>query len=48
MNPIFLIDFYKAGHIFQYPKGVSQVWSNWTPRSTRIVGKHRVVNAGLT
>ncbi len=48
MNPIFLIDFYKAGHISQYPKGVTQIWSNWTPRTTRVEGKHRVVNAGLT
>lgn len=48
MNPIFYIDFYKIGHIHQYKKGISQVWANWTPRSTRVEGKHRVVNAGLT
>lgn len=48
MNPIFFIDFYKAGHIDQYPPDTTQVWSNWTPRSTRVEGKHRVVNAGLT
>lgn len=48
MNPIFYIDFYKVGHVSQYPSDVTQVWSNWTPRSTRVPNKHRVVNAGLT
>ncbi len=48
MNPIFFVDFYKFGHKFQYPAGTTQVWSNWTPRSTRVIGKHRAVNFGLT
>ena len=48
MNPIFAIDFYKAGHISQYPEGVTQIWSNWTPRTTRVPGQGRVVNFGLT
>lgn len=26
------IDFYKAGHRDQYPKGIKKVFSNWTPR----------------
>ncbi len=26
-------DFYKVGHIFQYPKGTEYVYSNWTARS---------------
>lgn len=48
MNPIFLADFYKFGHKFQYGNDIDQIWANWTPRTTRVEGKHRVVNAGLT
>ena len=48
MNPIFYIDFYKVGHQFQYPEDITQVWSNWTPRTTRIPSITRVVNFGLT
>jgi nicotinic acid phosphoribosyltransferase len=47
MNPIFYIDFYKVGHVFQYPTNVTQVWSNWTPRTTRIEGRTDVVHFGL-
>lgn len=47
MNPLFLIDFYKVGHVSQYPEGISQVWSNWTPRSTRIFDQRHVVHFGL-
>lgn len=48
LNPIWLIDFYKVGHVSQYPSGVTKVWSNFTPRSTRIDGQKTVVNFGLT
>ncbi len=48
MNPIFYIDWYKAGHRDQYPKGITQVWSNWTPRTTRVEGADHIVNFGLT
>ena len=47
MNPIFYIDFYKVGHVAQYPMSVTQVWSNWTPRSSRVHGQDFVVNFGL-
>lgn len=47
MNPIFLIDFYKVGHVSQYPPDTEQVWSNWTPRNSRIVGQKDVVHFGL-
>lgn len=47
MNPVFYIDFYKVGHIDQYPKGVTQIWCNWTPRSSRIAGQNTVVHFGL-
>lgn len=48
ITPIFLIDFYKAGHINQYPKGITQVWSNWTPRTSRDPNTKKVINFGLT
>ncbi|HEY9789207.1 MAG TPA: nicotinate phosphoribosyltransferase [Candidatus Obscuribacterales bacterium] len=47
MNPIYYIDFYKVGHIDQYPKGITQIWSNWTPRYSRIQGQNAVVHFGL-
>lgn len=46
MNPLFLIDFYKVGHINQYPEDTEQVWSNFTPRSSR-TGLNKVVFFGL-
>lgn len=45
-NPINWIDFYKAGHINQY-RDVVQIWTNWTPRSTRVEGGTHIVNFGL-
>ena len=47
MNPFFLADFYKIGHIDQYAPGVTRVWSNWTPRGSRIPGVNRVIHFGL-
>lgn len=35
-NPILSCDFYKVGHVFQYPKGTEVIYSNFTARS----GKH--------
>ena len=46
-TPLTLIDFYKADHRRQYPKGTELVFSNWTPRSSRIEGIDRVVFFGL-
>jgi nicotinamide phosphoribosyltransferase len=34
-NPTMLIDYYKAGHYFQQPKGVKKVYSTWTARSNK-------------
>lgn len=31
-NPLFAIDFYKVDHRNQYPKGTTQIYSNFTPR----------------
>lgn len=47
MNPITLIDGYKCDHRRQYPKGTTRVYSNWTPRTSRIVGQDEVVLFGL-
>lgn len=46
-NPIFLIDFYKFGHVDQYPKDIKRIWVNFTPRSTRIEGEKGVIFFGL-
>jgi nicotinamide phosphoribosyltransferase len=35
-NVLNVIDFYKAGHIYQYPEGTEQVYSNFTPRSSHL------------
>ncbi len=41
------IDFYKSGHIYQYPEGTELVFSNFTPRSSRMPDVKRVVFFGL-
>ena len=35
-NPILSCDFYKVGHVFQYPQGTEYIYSNFTARN----GKH--------
>lgn len=47
LNPMFLADFYKINHVEQYPKGITQIWSNWTPRTTRVDGAKGIVHFGL-
>lgn len=47
MNPMTLIDGYKCDHRRQYPKGTTRVYSNWTPRTSRIAGQDEVVFFGL-
>jgi nicotinamide phosphoribosyltransferase len=46
-NAITLIDGYKLDHRRQYPEGTQFVYSNWTPRGSRIDGVKHVVNIGL-
>lgn len=36
MNPLFHADFYKTGHRGMYPEGTEMVYSNFTPRSSRL------------
>lgn len=47
MNTLLQTDGYKTGHIFQYPKGTEYVYSNWTPRKSRIPGIDKIVHFGL-
>jgi nicotinamide phosphoribosyltransferase len=35
LNPLLNADSYKFGHINFYPKGTTEVYSNWTPRSLK-------------
>ncbi|MEM6630312.1 MAG: nicotinate phosphoribosyltransferase [Bacteroidota bacterium] len=47
MIPLLLTDGYKVDHRRQYPEGTSLVYSNWTPRKSRINGIEEVVFFGL-
>jgi nicotinamide phosphoribosyltransferase len=43
INPLTAIDFYKVGHVDQYPAGTQHVYSNFTPRSSRLAGPNVVL-----
>jgi nicotinamide phosphoribosyltransferase len=45
--PVLFKDFYKTSHPQQYPKGASLVYSNLTPRGSRIDGIEEVVVFGI-
>lgn len=47
MDPLLLIDGYKLDHRRQYPPGTQYVYSNWTPRMSRVPGVDKVVFFGL-
>lgn len=47
MNSLLNTDGYKVGHKFQYPKNTEYVYSNWTPRKSRVQGITSVVHFGL-
>ena len=47
MNPILLCDGYKLDHRRQYPDGTTKVYSNWTPRESRVKDIDQVVFFGL-
>lgn len=47
INPMLLIDGYKTSHRKQYPKGTEYVYSNFTPRMSRMEGVNEVVFFGL-
>jgi nicotinamide phosphoribosyltransferase len=46
-NPLLLTDGYKVDHRRQYPENTTLVYSNWTPRKSRIEGIDEVVFFGL-
>jgi len=46
-NPLLLTDGYKVDHRRQYPKKTTLVYSNWTPRKSRIEGIEEVTFFGL-
>lgn len=49
INPLTQIDFYKADHRRQYPKGTELVYSNFTPRSAKHSGiNDKLFNGGVT
>ncbi|MCM5663122.1 nicotinate phosphoribosyltransferase [Galbibacter mesophilus] len=47
MNPLLYTDGYKIDHRRQYPENTTLVYSNWTPRKSRIEGIEEVVFFGL-
>lgn len=46
-NPFLLTDYYKVGHVFQYPEKTELVYSNLTPRKSRIKGVEEMVFFGM-
>ena len=47
MNPILLTDYYKVHHWRMYPKGTSMIYSNLTPRKSRVEGVDSIIFFGL-
>ncbi|MCC6723684.1 MAG: nicotinate phosphoribosyltransferase [Saprospiraceae bacterium] len=47
LQPLHLIDFYKADHRRQYPEGTTLVYSNLTPRKSRMKEVDEIVFFGL-
>lgn len=46
-NPMLLVDNYKLDHIQMYPDGMTKLYSNFTPRKSRINGIDSVVVFGI-
>ena len=46
-NPMMNTDGYKLDHRRQYPEGTEYVYSNWTPRGSRVKGVNEVIFLGL-
>ena len=47
INPLLMIDFYKATHSEQYPKGLTRMVSYYTPRMSRLSDVDKVTLFGL-
>lgn len=46
MNPLLLTDFYKVHHTLMYPENTTMIYSNFTPRKSRMPGVDKVVVFG--
>lgn len=46
-NPFLLTDYYKVGHVFQYPDKTELVYSNLTPRNSRLKDVDEMVFFGM-
>ena len=47
INPVLLIDFYKATHAEQFPKGLTKLVSYFTPRMSRLKHEDKLILFGL-
>lgn len=47
MNPLIYTDFYKVHHHKMYPEGTTMIYSNLTPRKSRMKGVNHVVVFGI-
>jgi nicotinamide phosphoribosyltransferase len=47
MNPLLYTDYYKTEHHKMYPEGTTKIYSNFTPRKSRMKGVNKVVFFGL-
>jgi len=47
MNPLIYTDYYKTEHFKMYPPGTSMIYSNLTPRKSRMPGVNSVVVFGI-
>lgn len=47
INPLIQADFYKMSHYNMYPLGTNKIYSNFTPRKSRIKGVDEVVVFGI-
>lgn len=47
MNPILCTDYYKTEHFKMYPEGTTMIYSNFTPRKSRIKGVDYVIVFGM-
>ena len=47
MNPLLLVDSYKVHHTKMYPDNMTKLYSNFTPRKSRMEGVDYVVVFGI-
>lgn len=47
MNPLLMCDAYKVNHQLMYPKNTTMIYSNFTPRKSRMKGVESVVVFGI-